>query len=219
MHKLSVVSTFIIEIPFTFLFFAPFSALRKLTFFNQIFLMVVIMLTGNYNFFNLVFMALCLSLAEDSWVSKTAKAQSQHPVASCLRCLLQVGVCVAMGWFIGQCVQCDLGPDWSVDTRLTFTRQQFDQFLSYAVPAGALCGALGLLWSVISSIRAAGLQARSLATVLLYSLLACTLFTLSLPSYAGQLDRQAYDRIPSSVKHWDRRLAHLELHHGYGLFR
>ena len=106
-----------------------------------------------------------------------------------------------------------------MDTRLTFTRQQFDQFLSYAVPAGALCGVLGLLYSIISSIRAAGLQARSLATVLLYSLLACTLFTLSLPSYAGQLDRQAYDRIPSTVKQWDRKLAHLELHHGYGLFR
>ena len=102
MHKLSVVSTFIIEIPFTFLFFAPFSALRKLTFFNQIFLMVVIMLTGNYNFFNFLFIALCLSLAEDSWVSKPVKAQSQHPVVSCLRCLLQLGVCVAMGWFIGQ---------------------------------------------------------------------------------------------------------------------
>ena len=30
--------------------------------------MVVIMLTGNYNFFNFLFMGLCLSLADDSWL-------------------------------------------------------------------------------------------------------------------------------------------------------
>ena len=34
----------------------------------QVFLMIVIMLTGNYNFFNFLFMGLCLSLADDSWL-------------------------------------------------------------------------------------------------------------------------------------------------------
>jgi hypothetical protein len=34
----------------------------------QSFLMVVIMLTGNYNFFNFLYMALCLSLADNSWL-------------------------------------------------------------------------------------------------------------------------------------------------------
>ena len=71
MHKLSVLSTFIIEIPLTFLFFAPSAALRKLTFCCQIFLMVVIMLTGNYNFFNLLYIGLCLSLADDSWITSS----------------------------------------------------------------------------------------------------------------------------------------------------
>ena len=31
--------------------------------------MVIIMLTGNYNFFNFLFMGLCLSLADDSWLA------------------------------------------------------------------------------------------------------------------------------------------------------
>ena len=38
-------------------------------------------------------------------------------------------------------------------------------------------------------------------TLVLYSLLAQGLFTLSLPSYAGQLDRSTYDAIPSQVTH------------------
>ena len=69
LHKLSVLSTFIIEIPLTFLFFAPSPALRKLTFSCQVFLMVVIMLTGNYNFFNILYIGLCVSLADDSWLT------------------------------------------------------------------------------------------------------------------------------------------------------
>lgn len=75
-HKLSVLSTFIIEIPLTFLFFAPSATLRKLTFSCQVFLMVVIMLTGNYNFFNFLYIGLCLSLADDSWLTSTGTSLS-----------------------------------------------------------------------------------------------------------------------------------------------
>ena len=41
----------------------------------QVFLMVVIMLTGNYNFFNFLFMGLCLSLADDSWLRSGQKGE------------------------------------------------------------------------------------------------------------------------------------------------
>ena len=36
LHKLSTLATFVIEIPLTFLFFAPTTALRKLTFYCQV---------------------------------------------------------------------------------------------------------------------------------------------------------------------------------------
>ena len=47
-HKLSVVVTYLTEIPLTLFFFAPTTTLRKLTFVFQIQLMIAIMLTGNY---------------------------------------------------------------------------------------------------------------------------------------------------------------------------
>ena len=34
----------------------------------QVLLMVLILLTGNYNFFNIVTIFLCLSLVDDDWV-------------------------------------------------------------------------------------------------------------------------------------------------------
>ena len=109
--------------------------------------------------------------------------------------------------------------DLSIDTSLNFTRADFDKFLSYSVPAGAALGLLGLVCSVVSSLMSAGRSPAKLATVTLYSVVAVVLFSLSLPSYAGQLDRNTYDHIPASIKTWDRRLSFLELHHGYGLFR
>ena len=47
--------TYVIEIPLTFLFFAPTAALKRLTFAAQLALMLLIMATGNYNFFNILF--------------------------------------------------------------------------------------------------------------------------------------------------------------------
>ena len=217
-HKLSVLSTFIIEIPLTFLFFAPTVALRKLTFFCQVFLMIVIMLSGNYNFFNILFIGLCLSLADDSWIS-SSKVSPSHPAVSCCWCIFHLGACTSLGWFIGQCVNFHINPDFSIDSSLAFSMKDFDNFLWYTVTAGAGLGLSGVIWSGVISLRSSSVNIRNLMTTTVYTVLAVSMFTLSLPSYAGQLDRRAYDIIPSEVKLWDRRLSHLELHHGYGLFR
>ena len=66
-HKLSVVATYVVEIPLTLFFFAPTVGLKQLTFAAQWSLMLLIMATGNYNFFNILYGALCLSLADDRW--------------------------------------------------------------------------------------------------------------------------------------------------------
>ena len=41
-----------------------------MTFWAQVALMLNIMLTGNYNFFNLLYIALCFSLVDDNWLNK-----------------------------------------------------------------------------------------------------------------------------------------------------
>ena len=69
-QRMSVAGTFFIEIGLVFLFFAPTQSLRKFTAFHQIIFMVTIMITGNYNFFNLLYIGLCISLFDDSWFAK-----------------------------------------------------------------------------------------------------------------------------------------------------
>jgi len=224
MHRLSVASTFVIEMPMAFLFFAPTSSLRKFTFVNQVFLMIVIMLSGNYNFFNFLYIALCLSLADNSWLT-TNPAKKSHPFTYCSWCLFHLAAYLALGWAVGQVCNFKLNPDLTVDSSLTFNSKDFDTFLAYAVPGGVYVGGFGLLLACLVAVKEAVSQPRTLGkvtsvvTVVLYCGVAAGMFGLSLPSYSGQLDRATYDRVPKVFKAWDRGLDRLHLTSSYGLFR
>ncbi|KAK7486421.1 hypothetical protein BaRGS_00022345 [Batillaria attramentaria] len=63
--KLGVVGTYVIEIGFPFLFFVPVRSLRIISFYSQVLLQVLIIATGNYNFFNILTIALCIPLVDD----------------------------------------------------------------------------------------------------------------------------------------------------------
>ena len=68
-HQIGTLLTFFVEIPVTFLFFAP----RRLRLFGAgltILLQIIILLTGNYTFFNLLTIALCILLLDDSILSR-----------------------------------------------------------------------------------------------------------------------------------------------------
>ena len=72
LQKLSVVKTYIIEILYPFLFFYPHGAVRAVGVYAQVFLMVLIMLTGNYNFFNILTCALVITSLEDDYLPSPA---------------------------------------------------------------------------------------------------------------------------------------------------
>lgn len=109
-QKLSVVGTFVIEIAVPVLFFSPLRRLRLGAFYTQVnrtrsahfyltytaqskadkscvplpaqvLLQVLIILSGNYNFFNLLTLALCLSLLDDQhvyfWLCRRDKLKDQ----------------------------------------------------------------------------------------------------------------------------------------------
>ncbi|XP_013919055.1 PREDICTED: lipase maturation factor 2-like [Thamnophis sirtalis] len=67
-QKLSVVGTYVIEIAIPPLFFVPLRRLRHFAFYSQVVLQALIILTGNYNFFNLLTVVLSFSLLDDEHV-------------------------------------------------------------------------------------------------------------------------------------------------------
>jgi len=68
-QRVSTAMVFVIELAVPFLFFAP-RPWRFLGGFSLLFLQGLIFLTGNYTFFNLLTMALCLFLLDDAALSK-----------------------------------------------------------------------------------------------------------------------------------------------------
>lgn len=66
-QKMSVATMFFIELVVSFLIFAPRPA-RLFAFFVLLLFQVLILLTGNYTFFNLLTIALCLSLVDDAFL-------------------------------------------------------------------------------------------------------------------------------------------------------
>uniref|UniRef100_A0A7S3UC39 Lipase maturation factor 2 n=1 Tax=Picocystis salinarum TaxID=88271 RepID=A0A7S3UC39_9CHLO len=72
--KLSVWSALVIEIPATALILSPFQIHRWIGFCLQVLLQVAIMLTGNYNFFNLLTLGLCVLLLDPNGKQKNARS-------------------------------------------------------------------------------------------------------------------------------------------------
>lgn len=73
-QQLSTAGMFFIELLVPILFFAP-RKIRYVAGAIQIFLQILILLTGNYCFFNLLTIALCLFLFDDSLVNKVTKSK------------------------------------------------------------------------------------------------------------------------------------------------
>ena len=65
MLRLGVVGTYWIESVAPLLFFAPVRSLRILSALSQVFLQLLIIATGNYNFFNFLTITLSVSLVDD----------------------------------------------------------------------------------------------------------------------------------------------------------
>ncbi|XP_041261521.1 lipase maturation factor 2 [Onychostruthus taczanowskii] len=70
LQKLSVVATYVIEVAVPVLFFAPLRRLRLFAFYCQVLLQVLIILTGNYNFFNVLTIVLAFSLLDEEHVGR-----------------------------------------------------------------------------------------------------------------------------------------------------
>ncbi|MCI0401066.1 MAG: lipase maturation factor family protein [Gammaproteobacteria bacterium] len=68
-HTFSVACTFVIELVIPFLIFAP-RRVRFIAGYTFVFFQITILVTGNYNFFNLLVIGLCIFLFDDAHVRK-----------------------------------------------------------------------------------------------------------------------------------------------------
>ncbi|KAJ8249826.1 hypothetical protein COCON_G00230420 [Conger conger] len=232
-QKLSVVGTFVIEIAVPFLFFAPIRRLRLTAFYLQVLLQVCIILTGNYNFFNLLTLALCFSLLDDdavgSWLGrgKRKKAKKSWPetIHSWTTVLVELAVYALIIAGAAVCFQLEINwKNYSVSSKIGFTFHEFSNFLKKATKGSIWIGVLSLTWEVVTAMFSCacvrGFFWKLWATIqwAIFAIAAAGMFALSLvpftyieyESHGGlwPVVREAYDTV-------DR----YQLVNSYGLFR
>ncbi|XP_044796623.1 lipase maturation factor 2 isoform X3 [Bubalus bubalis] len=161
LHKLSVVATFLIEIAVPPLFFAPVRRLRLAAFYSQVLLQVLIIITGNYNFFNLLTLVLTTALLDDthlaakSSTSRRKRTPSSWPKAllAMLTLLLELAVYGLLAY--GVVHYFGLEVDWEqhvVHSRTTFTFHQLSQWLKMVTLPTMWLGAASLAWELLTAL-------------------------------------------------------------------
>ncbi|XP_026120930.1 lipase maturation factor 2-like [Carassius auratus] len=158
-QKLSVVGTFVIEIAVPFMFFSPIRRHRLVAFYMQVLLQVFIILSGNYNFFNILTITLCMSLLDDRHVNfwlrrSTPKTESTllQTLFSWLAVMLEIGSYALLGYWSVKYF--DLQVDWenkSVSSKTAFTYFEFNGFLKTVTVPSIWIGVLSLTWEIVSA--------------------------------------------------------------------
>lgn len=231
-QKLSVVATFVIEIAVPLLFFSPLRRHRIGSFYLQILLQVLIILSGNYNFFNLLTLALCLSLLDDQhmlfWLRKpceTSRKNSETRLWSCLLYIVELSVWALL--IFGTIVCFDLQIDTQksgISSRTAFTFHQFNQFLKAVTIPCVWMGVLSLMWAMITAMfRCAcvsGFLRRLWGTVqwTLFGAAAVAMFTISLVPFT-YIEYDSNANLWPAVRQAHEVVQRYQLVNSYGLFR
>lgn len=231
-QKLSVVGTYVIEIAVPFLFFSPIRRHRLAAFYMQVLLQVLIILSGNYNFFNILTITLCLSLLDDQHVNfwlrrpttKTEKTSLQT-LFSALTVMLEIGVYALLCYWTVKYF--DLQVDWekkSVSSKTAFTYFEFNGFLKIVTLPSIWIGVLSLTWEIITAMfRCACVKGVlwRLWTSIQWAVMAAatvSMFAISLVPYT-YIEYDAHSKLWPGIRTAFEITDRYQLANSYGLFR
>nr|XP_020470053.1 lipase maturation factor 2 isoform X2 [Monopterus albus] len=227
-QKLSVVGTFVIEIPVPLLFFSPLRRLRLGAFYLQVLLQVLIILSGNYNFFNLLTVALCLSLLDDQhmhfWLRKPYETNNDSRLWSWLCYLLELAVWSLLIFGTIICFDLQLDAKNTISSRTAFTYHQFNQFLKTITIPCIWIGVLSLTWEMVTSMfrcaSVSGFLKRFFGTVqwTVFAAATAAMFTISLVPFT-YIEYDSTARLWPGVRRAYELVDRYQLVNSYGLFR
>ncbi|XP_071440324.1 lipase maturation factor 2-like [Hetaerina americana] len=233
--KLAMIWSLVTEVAVPFLFFFPLSAVRVTAFYLQILLQLSIIITGNYNFFNLLTMVLCISLLNDNFFFTKRKGKGRSSESSwfltILAKIVHLGVYAVLIYFVKVLFSLRITDKYTIESDTTFTREEFDRALGKAVPAAMLLGALPLALASAEAVTATILDGPSrffsrianFFSTLFYVGVAVFLFSISLIPLASihppVLQSSANSTVPMLLRHWHSRVEPFQISNPYGLFR
>jgi len=236
LHKLSTALVYIFMSGTGILFFSPFRMHRLIACVIQISLQILIALTGNYNFFNLLTIVLCFGLIDDQFLGysqwETIEQEEERIkksfswILTLFRRLIHLIVVITyiyltFRWFD---IQWD-NKQKIITTKITFTRAQFDLFLRRFLPVCLFMAWCSLIFTIGRSVfiairRPSKIYAKlfhSLVTIG-YGVLAMSLFFVSMVPFTV-IERHTGKALPYELQLWYNKFQDYHVFNAYGLFR
>ncbi|KAJ8968693.1 hypothetical protein NQ317_007340 [Molorchus minor] len=208
------------EVVFPFLFFVPIRSVRITNFVFQLLLQICIVLTGNFDFSNVLIVTLLLSLLDDQFFYGRKKSISKWSIVGKIISVVLYGIIL-----YGVIVFCRLEIKRSqIISEFAFTKSEFNdivsQILTYSVHFGLLSLAGTVLYAlsnVIFDNQGSGNKVLNVASTVFYTIIAALLFfsnTVPLVS----LNSTSNSTVNPSVRTVYNRLHKLHAVNQYGLF-
>uniref|UniRef100_A0A8D2LTG9 Lipase maturation factor n=1 Tax=Varanus komodoensis TaxID=61221 RepID=A0A8D2LTG9_VARKO len=233
-QKLSVVATYVIEIAIPPLFFAPVRRLRLFAFYSQVLLQLLIMITGNYNFFNLLTIVLSFSLLDEEHVGlwlghgrRKAAGAAPPRVLSVLSALAELGAYSFLAYWTTRYFGMEINWEQKVlvcRTGGSFTYHEFMQWLKTVTLPLVGLGFLSLAWEILQAgYRAAcarGALWKLWGTVqtVVFATAALGMFAISLVPFT-YIEYESNERLWPSVHQLFGAVDRFQVANSYGLFR
>ncbi|CAF1965523.1 unnamed protein product [Rotaria magnacalcarata] len=235
LHKLSTALVYMFMSGTGILFFSPFRKHRIVAFVIQTSLQLLIALTGNYNFFNILTVVLCLSLIDDQflgysqWESVDEQPKPKKSFSTiftfCRRLihliLFTTFIYLTIRWF-------DI--HWNneqeiLSTRIIFNQAQLDRFLRRFLPICLFIAWCSLVFTIGRSVFIAICRPKKIyekifhSTVTIsYGILAMSLFFVSMFQFAV-IEKKTQNALPDVLKPWHDKFQDYHIFNAYGLFR
>ncbi|XP_012527431.1 lipase maturation factor 2 [Monomorium pharaonis] len=226
--RLSTVGTNVVELAVPFLFFFPNRKVRIMAFYLQVFLQICIIATGNYNFFNFLTICLCISLLDDQFFYKRKSKNDKSRIKNYLSILLTV--LVYGGVIYGTYIYYDLRltDNWTIESNIAFTQEQFDYVLSRAVPLSINIGIISFGLTLVDLIVMSVYHTKGTRDMLtIITTIIITLFYMNAIGWIFAISLVPYSTLHQSnnstvlddLKHIHAKVDHLHIVNSYGLFR
>ncbi|XP_076628349.1 lipase maturation factor 2 [Colletes latitarsis] len=215
----------ITELVVPFLFFFPNRKVRITAFYIQMFLQIHIIATGNYTFFNFLTICLCISLLDDQFFYKRKSNNSSNNFIKYLSTILCSLVYAAILYGTYVYYNLRLTDNWTIQSDIAFTQDQFNYILSRAVPISVYIGVASLSFAIADAIvnsllTVKGMRNKIFTTFVtsLYTAAVCFIVAISIVPYAT-LHQSYNSTIPTQLKQIHAKVEPFRLVNSYGLFR
>jgi len=239
-QKLSVIMTYVIEIGLPFLFFSPIRSWRLVSGYAQIFLMIAIILTGNYNFFNFLTILLSFPMFDDyhfDFISKKIfgrkNFEKMHNSNNTKEAALKEDKVWSYRTIANSCAVVGFSVlfkklfTFNKSLILNFTMDDLNWFLEKSIYIITWVASISFIYTLVNAVYSLICENETSLrkkvghiTKCLIMLPVCVfLFSISMVPFFQLQPTHEYNKLHSVLQEWHQYQSNFELCHSYGLFR